>query len=151
MVIEGRLDENLGLRQPVGREIVIREGAGLIGIVEKNHRPRVFHVSPGFDKLRGRPPYRRHLLVHERLHRGDQGVEVDPKRRRRLVEAGDGGNSSLVECAERRSFSPHEFSLGNVERKTHPATSWLDKAPALGYGERRSGGREEMVTCRAGT
>src|SRR6266704_538854 len=123
MVIQGRLDENLGLRHPVGREIMIREGAGLIGIVEENHRPGAFHVSLGLDQLRGRAPYRHYAAIHERLHRGDQGVEVDPQRRRRLVEARDGGNSSLVECTERRSCGPHEVLLGKCREKAHPATS----------------------------
>src|SRR6266852_2775247 len=55
MVIQGRFDENLGLRQPVGGEIVIREGAGLIGVVEENHRPRAFDVSLGLTSFAGVP------------------------------------------------------------------------------------------------
>src|SRR5439155_10910741 len=80
-----------------------------------------------------------------------QSVEVDPQRRRRLVEARDGGNSSLVECTERRSCGPHEVLLGKCRENPHPATSGLDKALALEYGERRFGARREEATCGART
>src|SRR2546422_4235023 len=137
MVFQRRFDKNLGLRQPVGGEIVIREGARLICIVEENHRPGTFHVSLGLDQLRRRAPHRHHVAIHERLHRGDQGVEVDPERRRRLVEARDGGNSSLVECAERRSCSPHKDLPGKCRggcvRMLRPEKKTVKRASERGW------------------
>ena len=44
-IVQRCLDEDLGLRQSIRGEIVIGEGAWLIGIVEKDHRPGAFHES----------------------------------------------------------------------------------------------------------
>src|SRR6267143_1123020 len=130
MVIQRRFDKNLGLRHPLRREIVIREGPGLIGIVEEDHRPGAFHVSLGLDQLRGRPPYRRHVLAHERLHRLYQGVEVDPERRRSPVETCDPGYPALVECAECRSCGFHKPSLGmSRERRVIASTNSCADGP----------------------
>jgi len=55
VVIQGRFDKNLGLRQPVGREIVIRERARLICIVEENHRPGAFTYPLDLTSFAGVP------------------------------------------------------------------------------------------------
>src|SRR5712691_11860533 len=111
IILDRCLDEDLGLGQSIGREIMIREGARLIGVVKEDHRPGAFHEPGGLDELRGRAPHRRHVRIHEYLHGCDQGVEVDAEGSRRLVEARDGGNFSLIECAECRSCGLHVSSL----------------------------------------
>src|SRR6266849_4290 len=96
MIVEGRFDENLRLREPVGSEIVVCQGSGLIGIVQKHHRPSPFLESRDLDELRGCAPDRGDKFVYIHLHGRDQSIEVDAERNSRFVKTSDFGNVTLI-------------------------------------------------------
>src|ERR1700676_44928 len=110
MIVQRSLDEHFGLRQSIRSEIVICQGAGLVRVIEKHHSPGTFYTVCRLDELRGRAPHRCCVLIHVRLHAGDQGVEIYPQRDGGFVKASNRGNDSLVECGEFWSCAHIEFS-----------------------------------------
>src|SRR5262249_24058365 len=86
-------------------------------------RPRALDESGGLHEPGRRRPDRRDELVHVFLHGRDEIVEIDTKRNRGPVEAGNPRNLALIERTKRR-FSGHASSCVSINASRLPDRPW---------------------------
>src|SRR3989442_11671933 len=79
---------------------MIRESAWLIRVIQKYYCPGTLDVAGRLDELCRSCPHRRDVFIHETLHRGNQGAEVNAEWSRRLVKTGDRGRLALIKRSE---------------------------------------------------
>src|SRR5438067_6663975 len=96
-VLQRRAYEHLRDREPVRGQVVVGEGARLIRIVEKHHRPGPGDEARRLHEVRGRGPHRHNELIDVDLHRRNQLIQIDAQWNGGLVEHRDLRDIALVE------------------------------------------------------